>query len=124
MALTDDTALRASGGRFTQLPSLPLQLPGAQDFGLRLLGLQSSWKGSLGIETKHFGAIDLSITGFVQSLVLTELRNPTTTNPDPWPTISWPGATRSPMAWRCWPGQLVQKSYQIVLPSIGVRAEF
>ena len=83
IALTDDTALRASGGRFTQLPSLPLQLPGAQDFGLRLLGLQSSWKGSVGIETKHFAAIDLSITGFIQSLVLTELRNPTTTNPDP-----------------------------------------
>ena len=54
-----------------------------QDFGLRLLGLQSSWKGSLGIETKRFAAMELSVTGFVQSLVLTELRNPTTTNPDP-----------------------------------------
>ena len=83
LALTDDTALRASGGRFTQLPSLPLQIPGMQDFGLRLLGLQSSWKGSLGVETKRFAAIELSVTGFIQSLVLTELRNPTTTNPDP-----------------------------------------
>jgi hypothetical protein len=83
LALGDDTALRASGGRFTQLPSLPLQIPGAQDFGLRLLGLQSSWKASLGVETKHFAATELSVTGFVQSLVLTELRNPTTTDPDP-----------------------------------------
>jgi hypothetical protein len=83
IALGDDTALRASGGRFTQLPSLPLQIPGMQDFGLRLLGLQSSWKGSLGLETKHFAGVELSVTGFLQSLVLTELRNPTTTNPDP-----------------------------------------
>ena len=83
VALGDDTALRASGGRFSQLPSLPLQIPGMQDFGLRLLGLQTSWKGSLGVETRHFAAIELSVTGFIQSLVLTELRNPTTTNPDP-----------------------------------------
>ncbi|HWJ57708.1 MAG TPA: hypothetical protein VNR90_15815, partial [Vicinamibacterales bacterium] len=83
IALNDETALRAAGGRFTQLPNLPVQIPGAEAFGLKLLGLQSSWQGSLGVETTHFAAIELALTGFLQSYVLTELRNPTASSPDP-----------------------------------------
>lgn len=83
VALADDTALRAAGGRFTQLPSLPLQIPGADAFGLQLLGLQSSWQASLGLETSHFMGFELTVTGYIQRYVLTDLRDPTPTRPDP-----------------------------------------
>jgi hypothetical protein len=83
VALKNDTALRATGGRFTQLPSLPLQIPGAEAFGLKFLGLQSSWQGSMGVETSHFAELELSLTGFVGKYMLTELRDPTSANPDP-----------------------------------------
>jgi hypothetical protein len=83
LAVTDQTSLRASGGRFTQLPSLPLQIPGVDSFGLKLLGLQSSWQGSLGVETRHFAAIQLTMTGFIQQYVLTDLRSPSASDIDP-----------------------------------------
>jgi hypothetical protein len=83
IGLTDQTTLRATGGHFTQLPSLPLQLPGFEAFGLQLLGLQSSWQGSVGVETSHFPAAKVSVTGFLQHYFLTDLRNPSATSPDP-----------------------------------------
>jgi hypothetical protein len=83
LALGDDTVVRVAGGRFTQLPSLPLQIPGADGFGLRLLGLQSSWQASLGVETARLAAFELSVTGYVQRYVLTDLRDPRPSNPDP-----------------------------------------
>ncbi|MES1165670.1 MAG: TonB-dependent receptor [Verrucomicrobiota bacterium] len=83
LTIDDQTAVRATGGRFTQLPSLPLQLPGVEGFGLQLLGLQTSWQGSVGVETTHFAAVSLSVTGFLQHAVLTDLRNPSATSPDP-----------------------------------------
>jgi hypothetical protein len=76
LALRDDTAIKAAGGRFTQLPSLPLQIPGAEAFGLRLLGLQSAWQASLGVETSRLEAVDLAVTGYVQRYVLTDMRDP------------------------------------------------
>jgi hypothetical protein len=83
LALRDDTALRFTGGRFTQLPSLPLQVPGVDAFGLRLLGLQSSWQASLALETNRFAAIELGVTTYVQRYVLTDLRDPRPSDPDP-----------------------------------------
>ena len=80
IAVRDDTGIRIAGGHFTQLPSLPLQLPGAEAFGLRLLGLQSSWQSSLGVETVAIPQLELSVTGFLQHYELTELRDPTLTN--------------------------------------------
>ena len=76
LALRDDIALKAAGGRFTQLPSLPLQVPGVEAFGLRLFGLQSAWQASLGVETSRFEAVDLAVTGYVQRYVLTDMRDP------------------------------------------------
>jgi hypothetical protein len=81
--LREDTALRVAAGRFTQMPSLPLQIPGVEAFGLRLFGLQSSWQASLGVETSRLAAVELALTGYVQRYVLTDLRDPTPTNPDP-----------------------------------------
>jgi hypothetical protein len=80
VVLRDDTALRVTGGRFTQLPSLPLQIPGADAFGLRLLGLQTAWQTSVGVETSRLRAIELAVTGYVQRYVLTDVRFP---DPDP-----------------------------------------
>ena len=82
-ALNDETKLRATGGHFTQLPSLPLEIPGMESFGLALLGLQSSWQGSVGVETSHFAAVDLSITGFIHHDWLTDLRSVSALSPDP-----------------------------------------
>jgi hypothetical protein len=81
--LNDETTLRANGGRFTQLPSLPLEIPGMEGFGLKLLGLQSSWQGSVGVESSHFAAAKVSVTGFVQKYVLTDLRSPSASDIDP-----------------------------------------
>jgi hypothetical protein len=78
-AISDRTWIKASGGRFTQLPSLPLQVPGAQDFGLALYGLQSSWQGAVGVGTTRFAGLDASVTGYVQRYVLTDLRDPVVT---------------------------------------------
>jgi outer membrane receptor protein involved in Fe transport len=83
LKLRDDVTLKAGGGRFTQTPSLPLQIPGVESFGLGLFGLQSSWQASLGVETSRLARFDLSLTGYVQRYVLTDLRDPTPTSPDP-----------------------------------------
>ena len=83
LRLRDDIAIRAAGGRFTQLPSFPLQIPGVEAFGLRLFGLQSSWQASLGVETSRLAGFELALTGYVQRYVLTDLRDPTPTSPDP-----------------------------------------
>jgi TonB-dependent receptor-like protein len=83
LKLRDDTAIKAGGGHFTQLPSLPLQIPGVEAFGLRLFGLQSSWQASLGLETSRLPGLDVTVTGYVQRYVLTDLRDPTPNSPDP-----------------------------------------
>jgi hypothetical protein len=73
----DDTSLKVAGGRFTQMPSLPLQIPGVEAFGLGLFGLQSSWQASLGVETRRLAGFEVGLTGYVQRYVLTDLRDPT-----------------------------------------------
>lgn len=79
LAVGDRSWLTAAGGRFTQTPSLPLQLPGAESFGLALYGLQSSWQGSLGVGTRRAHGLELSLTGYLQRYVLTDLRDPAIT---------------------------------------------
>jgi hypothetical protein len=79
LALDDKSWLKLSGGRFTQLPSLPLQVPGAENFGLALYGLQSSWQGALSAGTTRFRGLDTSVTGYVQRYVLTDVRDPVVT---------------------------------------------
>ena len=84
LAVSDRSWITAAGGRFTQTPSLPLQLPGAESFGLALYGLQSSWQGSLGVGTKRGHGFEMNVTGYVQRYVLTDLRDPAVTvNLDP-----------------------------------------
>lgn len=84
LALGDRSWVTAAGGRFTQTPSLPLQLPGAESFGLALYGLQTSWQGSLGVGTRRAHGFELDLTGYAQRYVLTDLRDPSITrNIDP-----------------------------------------
>jgi hypothetical protein len=76
LALDDRTYLRAMGGRFSQPPSLPIQIPGLDNFGLALFGLQTSWQGSLTAGTARLPGLELELTGFVQRYVLTDIRDP------------------------------------------------
>jgi hypothetical protein len=83
LRLADQTWLVASGGRFSQAPSLALQVPGAENFGLARYGLQTSWQGSLGVLAQPSSTVHLEATGYVQRFVLTDLRDPTLTVRDP-----------------------------------------
>lgn len=81
--LDGQTWLSASVGRYSQPPSLPLQIPGAENFGLALYGLQTSWQGSLAIATKHLPGVEIEATGYVQRYVLTDVRDAAVIDPDP-----------------------------------------
>lgn len=74
-------ALKAAGGRFSQMPSLPLQLPGFEAFGLARHGLQSSWQGSAGAEAALGGVLTADATAFLQRYVLTDVRDPRNGDP-------------------------------------------
>jgi len=63
-------------GHYTQLPSLPLQVSGFENFGLLEYGLQSAWQSSLGVETQLPLGLSLEATGFLQRSVLTDVRDP------------------------------------------------
>ncbi len=77
------TWIEVRGGRFSQPPSLTLQIPGAENFGLALYGLQTSWQASLGAGTKRLRGVEIELTGYVQRYLLTDLRDPTVSWPDP-----------------------------------------
>jgi hypothetical protein len=77
------TWLSASGGRFSQTPSVGAQIPAGENFGLGLYGLQTSWQGSLGVGTECAPTLEVEVTGFAQRSVLTDLRNPGINQPDP-----------------------------------------
>ena len=83
LLLDAKTWLTASGGRFSQAPSLTIQIPAAENFGLALYGLQTAWQGALGIGTKHIHGVEVELSGYVHRYVLTDLRDPALINPDP-----------------------------------------
>ena len=77
LSLDDVTWLSANAGRFSQPPSLPLQIPGGENFGLALYGLQTSWQAALGVGSKRLRGLEIEATGYVQRYVLTDLRDTT-----------------------------------------------
>jgi len=81
--LEPKTYLVASGGRFSQPPSLAVQIPAAENFGLALYGLQTSWQAAVGVGTQRVPAVAIELTGYVQRYVLTDLRDPALVDPDP-----------------------------------------
>ena len=75
LKVSDTLSFRADGGRYAQMPSLPVSVPGFEAFGLADLGAQTSLGGSLGVETRLPGHFTLGITGYYQKLRLTDVRN-------------------------------------------------
>jgi len=83
LLIGEKTWLTGSGGTFSQAPSLGVQLPAAQNFGLSLYGLQTSWQAALGLGTKHVPGVEVELTGYLQRYTLTDLRDPGLIAPDP-----------------------------------------
>ncbi len=83
LALDARTWLTGSAGTFSQAPSLGVQLPAAQNFGLALSGLQTSWQAALGLGSRRVPGIEVEATAYLQRYVLTDLRDPALTRPDP-----------------------------------------
>lgn len=71
--------LKAAAGQFSQMPSLPVGVPGFESFGLATYGLQRSRQASLGVESalaERLGIdLNLDTSIFYQRLHLTDLRN-------------------------------------------------
>ncbi len=77
--------LKATAGQFSQMPSLPVGVPGFESFGLGTYGLQRSRQASLGVESAledRLGMdVNLDTSIFYQRLHLTDLKD--TLIPDP-----------------------------------------
>jgi hypothetical protein len=81
--LSQALSLRVDGGRYAQMPSLPVSVPGFEAFGLADYGAQTSLGGSLGLEARLPGHFTLGVTGYYQKLRLTDVRNIDLENPQP-----------------------------------------
>ena len=81
MRASERVWLKASGGRFSQLPSLPLQLPGFDGYGLAQHGLQTAWQGATGVEAELGAGFSLDTSVFVHRYVLTDIRDPDVGDP-------------------------------------------
>jgi hypothetical protein len=71
--------IKAAAGQFSQMPSLPVGVPGFESFGLADYGLQRSRQASLGVESaleERLGIdLNLDTSLFYQRLHLTDLKN-------------------------------------------------
>jgi hypothetical protein len=83
LRLTQALAVKVAGGRFAQMPSLPVSVPGFESFGLQDLGLQSAVGGSLGLEAALPRGFTASLTGYYQKLRVTDIRNIDINETDP-----------------------------------------
>ena len=72
---TDTLAFKVNGGRFAQMPSLPVSVAGFEAFGLADLGLQTSVGGSLGVQARLPRDVIANVTGYFQRLRLTDVRD-------------------------------------------------
>ncbi len=80
-----ETWLKGHVGQFSQMPSLPVGVPGFEGFGLQSYGLQQSRQGSLGVETgvgERDGAdLSLDTSIFYQRLHVTDMRSSSSRDP-------------------------------------------
>ncbi|MGB8296695.1 MAG: TonB-dependent receptor [Polyangia bacterium] len=83
--VASDTWLKGHVGQFSQMPSLPVGVPGFDGFGLQSYGLQQSRQGSVGVEAglgNRDGAdLSLDTTVFYQRLHVTDVRNSLSLDP-------------------------------------------
>jgi hypothetical protein len=70
-----DVWIKTSVGRYAQLASLPVAVPGFEAFGLASYGTQTSLQGSLGVEGPLSANMTFEVTGFYQRLRLTDLES-------------------------------------------------
>jgi hypothetical protein len=70
-----DVWLKSSVGRYAQMASLPVAVPGFEGFGLQSYGTQTSLQGSLGVEAPLGQGLSFEVTGFYQRLRLTDLQS-------------------------------------------------
>jgi hypothetical protein len=70
-----DVWLKAMVGRYAQLASLALQVPGFESFGLADYGTQWSIQSSVGVEAPLPGAVTLDLNLFYQRFQLTDLES-------------------------------------------------
>jgi hypothetical protein len=80
---TDRITLKANGGRFAQMPSLPVSVAGFEAFGLADLGLQTALAGSLGVEAQLPRSFTVGVTGYASQLRLTDVYDTTFNEVDP-----------------------------------------
>jgi hypothetical protein len=80
-----DTWLKGNIGQFSQMPSLPVGVPGFESFGLTDFGLQRSRQGSVGVETgigdREGADLSLDTSVFYQRLHVTDLRSSLSLDP-------------------------------------------
>jgi len=78
--------LKAAVGQFSQMPSLPVGVPGFESFGLATYGLQRSRQASFGVESaleERLGLdVNLDTSIFYQRLHLTDLKNSLIPDPE------------------------------------------
>ncbi len=78
--------LKLTAGQFSQMPSLPVGVPGFESFGLATYGLQRSRQASVGVESalEDRLGIDLNLDTslFYQRLHLTDLKNSLIPDPE------------------------------------------
>jgi hypothetical protein len=78
--------LKAAAGEFSQMPSLPVGVPGFESFGLATYGLQRSRQVSVGVESaleERLGLdVNLDTSLFYQRLHLTDLKNSLIPDPE------------------------------------------
>jgi len=83
--VASETWLKAQVGQFSQMPALPVGVPGFESFGLKSWGLQRSRQGSVGVETGlgSRDGLDLSLDGslFYQRLHVTDMRSSLSLDP-------------------------------------------
>jgi hypothetical protein len=70
-----DIWLKSSVGRYAQMPSLPVAVPGFEGFGLKSYGTQTSVQGSVGVEGALGESMSFEVTAFYQRLRLTDLQS-------------------------------------------------
>jgi len=74
-AVASRLTLKVNVGRFSQMPSLPLNVAGFESFGLASIGLQRSDSGAGGFVLRFLDDTTLEATGFYQRMLVTDLTN-------------------------------------------------
>jgi hypothetical protein len=76
LVLRRGLSLNGAVGHYSQLPSLPVQVSGFENFGLSQYGLQTAWQSSVGLDADLPFGVELVATTYLQRSVLSDVRDP------------------------------------------------